>query len=130
MEKFIKNSSQYRSFKCFFILTAFDEEAEATVNSGNTACMLIATSWVVLMTSVSRFMDVSRALAIGLISRLVGYCEVVYLKSWVKHDDTLDAFGIHGLVGIAGAILIGVFANPEINGGAGLLYGNAAQVWV
>ena len=130
MEKFIKNSSQYRSFKCFFILTAFDEEAEATVNSGNTACMLIATSWVVLMTSVSRFVDVSRALAIGLISRLVGYCGVIYLKSWVKHDDTLDAFGIHGLVGIAGAILIGVFANPEINGGAGLLYGNAAQVWV
>ena len=92
--------------------------------------MLIATSWVVRITPASGFVDVSGALAIGLISGLVGYWGVVHLKSWIKHDDTLDAFGIHGLVGIAGAILTGVFANPEINGGAGLLYGNAAQVWV
>ena len=89
-----------------------------------------AISGLVGITPASGFVDVSGALAIGVISGLVGYWGVVHLKSWVKHDDTLDAFGIHGLVGIAGAILTGVFANPEINGGAGLLYGNAAQVWV
>ena len=89
-----------------------------------------AISGLVGITPASGFVDVSGALAIGLISGVVGYWGVVHLKSWVKHDDTLDAFGIHGLVGIAGAILTGVFANPEINGGAGLLYGNAAQVWV
>ena len=89
-----------------------------------------AISGLVGITPASGFVDVSGALAIGIISGIVGYWGVVHLKSWVKHDDTLDAFGIHGLVGIAGAILTGVFANPEVNGGAGLLYGNAAQVWV
>ncbi len=89
-----------------------------------------AVSGLVGITPASGFVDVSGALAIGVISGLVGYWGVVHLKSMIKHDDTLDAFGIHGLVGIAGAILTGVFANPEINGGAGLLYGNAAQVWV
>lgn len=89
-----------------------------------------AVSGLVGITPASGFVDVSGALAIGVISGLVGYWGVVHLKSMIKHDDTLDAFGIHGLVGIAGAILTGVFANPEINGGVGLLYGNAAQVWV
>lgn len=89
-----------------------------------------AVSGLVGITPASGFVDVSGALAIGVISGLVGYWGVVHLKSMIKHDDTLDAFGIHGLVGIAGAILTGVFANPEINGGAGLLYGNVAQVWI
>ena len=89
-----------------------------------------AVSGLVGITPASGFVDVTGALAIGIISGLVGYWGVVHLKSMINHDDTLDAFGIHGLVGIAGAILTGVFANPEINGGAGLLYGNAAQVWV
>jgi len=41
----------------------------------------------------------------------------------------LDVFGIHGLVGIFGAIATGFLANPEINGAAGLFYGNSGQVW-
>lgn len=89
-----------------------------------------AVSGLVGITPASGFVDVSGALAIGIISGLVGYWGVVHLKSMIKHDDTLDAFGIHGLVGIAGALLTGVFANPEVNGGAGLLYGNPMQLWV
>ncbi|GAB5408641.1 MAG: ammonium transporter [Balneolaceae bacterium] len=89
-----------------------------------------AVSGLVGITPASGFVDVSGALAIGIISGLVGYWGVVHLKSMIKHDDTLDAFGIHGLVGIAGALLTGVFANPDINGGAGLLYGNPGQLWV
>ncbi|RNC85617.1 MAG: ammonium transporter [Balneola sp.] len=89
-----------------------------------------AVSGLVGITPASGFVDVSGALVIGVVSGLVGYWGVVHLKSWVRHDDTLDAFGIHGLVGIAGAILTGVFANPEINGGAGALYGNVGQIWV
>jgi Amt family ammonium transporter len=46
------------------------------------------------------------------------------------YDDTLDAFGIHGVAGTLGAILTGVFADPSINeAGKGLLYGNPWQVW-
>jgi len=49
----------------------------------------------------------------------------------LKYDDTLDAFGIHGLVGIWGSLATGIFANPAINPQAsGLLYGNWKQVFV
>lgn len=89
-----------------------------------------AVSGLVAITPASGFVDVSGALAIGVLGSIVGYWGVVHLKSMMNHDDTLDAFGIHGLVGIAGAILTGVFANPDVNGGAGLLYGNPMQVWV
>ncbi len=95
-----------------------------------------AVSGLVGITPASGFVDVSGALAIGVISGIAGYWGVVHLKSMVKHDDTLDAFGIHGLVGIVGALLTGVFANPEItlgdpaDGPRGLLYGNPMQLWV
>ena len=89
-----------------------------------------AISGLVGITPASGFVDTSGALAIGIISGIIGYWGVVHLKSMVNHDDTLDAFGIHGLVGIAGALLTGVFANPAVNGGAGLLFGNPGQVLV
>lgn len=89
-----------------------------------------AISGLVGITPASGFVDTSGALAIGIISGIVGYWGVVHLKSMVNHDDTLDAFGIHGLVGIAGALLTGVFANPAVNGGAGLLFGNPGQVFI
>ncbi len=55
---------------------------------------------------------------------------------WLKHklgyDDSLDVFGVHGIGGIVGAILTGVFADPAIGGeaAAGMLYGNPGQLWV
>ncbi|NME69513.1 ammonium transporter [Flammeovirga aprica] len=87
-------------------------------------------SGLVGITPASGYVDVSGALAIGLISGVVGFYGVVKLKKALGYDDTLDVFGIHGLVGIVGAILTGVFANPEVNGAAGLLYGNPGQVLV
>ena len=52
------------------------------------------------------------------------------MKPKFGYDDTLDAFGIHGVGGLLGAILTGVFADPAINeAGKGLLYGNAGQLW-
>lgn len=89
-----------------------------------------AISGLVGITPASGFVDVSGALAIGVLSGLVGYWGVVHLKSMMNHDDTLDAFGIHGVVGIFGALATGVFANPEVNEGAGLLYGNPGQLWI
>jgi len=81
------------------------------------------------ITPAAGYVDVTGALAIGLGSSLVGYICVVKLKNWIRYDDTLDAFGLHGMVGIFGAIATGIFANPAINGGTGLLYGNPSQVW-
>ncbi|OHX68234.1 ammonium transporter [Flammeovirga pacifica] len=87
-------------------------------------------SGLVGITPASGYVDVSGALAIGLISGAVGFWGVIKLKEKLGYDDTLDVFGIHGLVGIVGAVLTGVFANPEVNGAAGALYGNPGQVLV
>jgi ammonium transporter, Amt family len=88
-----------------------------------------AVSGLVGITPAAGYVDVTGAFAIGIISSLVGYFGVVILKSFAKHDDTLDAFGMHGLVGIAGAILTGVFATNVINpDGSGAIDGNFMQV--
>jgi Amt family ammonium transporter len=88
-----------------------------------------AVSGLVAITPAAGYVDVTGALAIGAIGSLVGYWGVVKFKSFTGHDDTLDAFGMHGLVGIAGAILTGVFATSVVNiDGAGLIDGNPWQV--
>lgn len=86
-------------------------------------------SGLVAITPAAGYVDVTGALIIGAIGSLVGYWGVVKFKSFTGHDDTLDAFGMHGLVGIAGAILTGVFATSAVNpDGAGLIDGNPWQV--
>ena len=66
------------------------------------------------------------AFLIGIMGSVVGYLGVVKLKEYFGHDDTLDAFGMHGLVGIAGALLTGLLATPAIDSGAsGLFYGKS-----
>ena len=87
-------------------------------------------SGLVAITPAAGYVDVSAALCIGILGGLVGYFGAVKLKKILKYDDTLDAFGVHGLVGIAGALATGVFANPEINEATGMLYGNPEQLWV
>jgi len=81
------------------------------------------------ITPAAGYVDVTGATAIGLGSGVVGYICVVKLKNWIRYDDTLDAFGLHGMVGVFGAIATGIFANPAVNSGTGLLYGNPSQVW-
>ena len=88
-----------------------------------------AVSGLVGITPAAGFVDVQGAMIIGVVSGLVGYWGVVKLKDYFGHDDTLDAFGMHGLVGIAGAILTGMLANPAVNAdGVGGFYGNWGQV--
>ncbi|NQY10506.1 MAG: ammonium transporter [Flavobacteriales bacterium] len=84
-------------------------------------------SGLVAITPAAGYVDVSGALCIGLLGGLVGYLGTVKLKKMIGYDDTLDAFGVHGLVGILGALMTGILANPAINEGTGLLYGNPAQ---
>lgn len=88
-----------------------------------------AVSGLVAITPAAGYVDTAGALAIGAIGSVVGYWGVVKFKSFTGHDDTLDAFGMHGLVGIAGAILTGVFATSAVNpDGAGMIDGNPWQV--
>lgn len=83
---------------------------------------------LVAITPAAGFVDFQGALIIGSISGVVCYLAVTYLKELLKYDDALDVFGLHGVGGLVGAILVGVVANPEIGGGAGSAYGNDMQL--
>ncbi|MEW5727256.1 MAG: ammonium transporter [Pseudomonadota bacterium] len=87
-----------------------------------------AVAGLVAITPASGFVGPSGALVIGLVAGVVCYWGATGLKHALKYDDSLDAFGVHGIGGIVGAILTGVFAMESIGGTAGLLEGNAGQV--
>ena len=75
-------------------------------------------------------MNISGAMIIGIAAGVIPFFAVAKLKPMLGYDDTLDAFGIHGIGGTIGALLTGVFADPAINeAGKGLLYGNPGQLW-
>ncbi len=84
---------------------------------------------LVAITPAAGFVDFQGSLVIGAAAGLICYIAVKHLKEMLKYDDALDVFSLHGIGGIVGAVLVGVFANPEIGGGAaGLLYGNPDQL--
>ena len=73
------------------------------------------------------------AFCIGLITPIICFFMVAVVKQKFKYDDALDAFGVHGIGGIVGSILTGVFATQFVtgDGGAeGALYGDWHQLWV
>lgn len=83
------------------------------------------------ITPAAGYVDVCGALIIGLGAGIFAFYGVYKLKKILKYDDSLDAFGVHGVAGIWGAVATGIFANPNVNElGAGLLYGNPIQVWI
>jgi len=89
-----------------------------------------AVAGLVAITPAAGFVNISGALIIGLAAGIIPFFAVALLKPKLGYDDTLDAFGIHGVGGTLGAILTGVFADPAINeAGKGLLYGNSGQLW-
>lgn len=58
---------------------------------------------------------------------------VAYVKPKLKYDDSLDAFGVHGIGGIVGSVLTGIFATQAITGQDGVegaLYGDWNQLWI
>jgi Amt family ammonium transporter len=73
---------------------------------------------LVAVTPAAGFVDPKGAFIIGLIGGPVCYLGATWLKHTLKYDDSLDAWGIHGVGGIVGALLTGVFANVAINGAA------------
>src|SRR5882762_4549739 len=87
-----------------------------------------AVAGLVAITPASGFVGPLGSLAIGAAAGIVCYWGVTGLKHMFGYDDALDAFGVHGVGGIVGALLTGVFAVEQYGGTAGLLEGNAAQV--
>ena len=83
------------------------------------------------ITPAAGFVGVSGAMAIGAIVSIICFCMVAYVKPKLGYDDSLDAFGVHGIGGIIGAILTGVFASPFIQTAySGAIYGNYRQLSV
>ncbi|MFQ5766072.1 MAG: ammonium transporter [Rhodospirillales bacterium] len=89
-----------------------------------------AVAGLVAITPASGFVAPVGALIIGLAAGAVCYWGAVVLKPKLGYDDSLDVFGVHGLGGITGALLTGVFAVEAIGGTPGLLEGNTAQVLI
>jgi len=86
---------------------------------------------LVAITPAAGFVNLPASLVIGLVAGVLGFYGVAVLKQKVGYDDSLDAFGVHGICGIWGALATGIFANPAITEGAkGLIYGNPKQLWV
>ena len=86
---------------------------------------------LVAITPAAGFVDLTGSLIIGIGAGVLGYIGVAVLKPKFGYDDSLDAFGVHGLCGIWGAIATGLFANPAINeAGKGLFFDNPHQLWI
>lgn len=86
---------------------------------------------LVTITPAAGTVGVGGALIIGLIGGIAGLWGVVTLKKWLKVDDTCDVFGVHGVCGIVGCLLTGVFTSASL-GGTGYAEGvtMAHQVWI
>jgi Amt family ammonium transporter len=87
-----------------------------------------AVAGLVAITPASGFVGPLGSLVIGAAAGIVCYWGVTGLKHMFGYDDALDAFGVHAVGGIVGALLTGVFAIEQYGGTAGLIEGNAKQV--
>jgi ammonium transporter, Amt family len=91
-----------------------------------------AVAGLVAITPASGFVDPRGALIIGVAAGVICYWATTSLKHALRYDDSLDAFGVHGIGGMVGAILTGVLAVAWVGGEgkSGLIDGNPHQVLV
>ena len=97
------------------------------IHTGKPTALGLATGILVGLVSITPgagFVTPMAAIVIGIIAGIVCY-EAVMLKGKLGYDDSLDVFGVHGVGGITGALLTGVFASV---GATGLLLGNSHQL--
>jgi Amt family ammonium transporter len=83
---------------------------------------------LVAITPAAGFVAPGGALIIGLAAGAICFWGATWLKNRLGYDDSLDCFGVHGIGGIVGAVLTGVFAIEAIGGTAGALEGNWGQI--
>ncbi|MBI5492712.1 MAG: ammonium transporter [Deltaproteobacteria bacterium] len=128
--------------------------ASSTFLATNTAAAAAALSWMVAewahrgkptllglasglvaglvsITPASGFVGPVSALVLGLAAGVICYISVSFIKPLFGYDDSLDAFGIHGVGGIWGALATGLFATVAVNsaGANGLFFGDSALLW-
>lgn len=91
-----------------------------------------AVAGLVAITPAAGFVNVGGALGIGAGVSVICYFFVAVVKNKCGYDDSLDAFGVHGIGGLWGALATGLWATKTVNaaGADGLLFGNAMQLWI
>jgi len=84
------------------------------------------------VTPAAGFVTPMGAICIGIGAGVIPWLSVTYIKTLLGYDDTLDAFGVHGVGGIWGVIATGIFATKAVNpaGADGLLHGNPVLLWI
>jgi Amt family ammonium transporter len=87
---------------------------------------------LVAITPASGFVTPMGAIWIGIGAGVFPWLAVTYIKNLLGYDDTLDAFGVHGVGGMWGALATGIWATKAVNpaGADGLLYGNPGLFWI
>lgn len=80
---------------------------------------------LVAITPACGFVNASGAILIGLLGGMIPFLAVYKLKSWLKYDDSLDVFGVHGVAGTLGLLLTGLLADSSVN--ANLVNGAAVK---
>ena len=89
-----------------------------------------AIAGLVGITPAAGFVDPMGGLFIGIGAGFAAFFFSTAVKKALGYDESLDVFGVHGIGGIVGAVLTGVFAVEAIGGTAGVLEGNFAQLWI
>ena len=89
-----------------------------------------AVAGLAAVTPAAGYISVVPAIAIGVAASVFCFLGATIIKTKLGYDDSLDAFGVHGIGGIVGTLAVGVFASKAINaaGNDGLLYGNPGLV--
>jgi ammonium transporter, Amt family len=86
---------------------------------------------LVAITPAAGFVGINASLIIGVAAGVLGFFSVARLKQKLGYDDSLDAFGVHGMCGTLGALATGLFADPNVNAnGTGLFFGNPQQLLI
>ncbi|CVK20252.1 ammonium transporter [Sporomusa sphaeroides] len=109
-----------------WVLTEWLQHGKPTILGAASGCV----AGLVAITPAAGFVSLIPAVIIGLGAGIICFLAVAVLKTRLGYDDSLDAFGVHGIGGTWGAIATGLFASTAVNpaGADGLFYGNPGQL--
>jgi Amt family ammonium transporter len=125
---FIATNTSAAAAALVWLLIEWIVAGKPTVLGGATG----AVAGLVAVTPASGFVTPFSALTIGALAGAVCFVSVSVVKQKFRYDDSLDAFGVHGVGGAVGALATGLFAQKAVNaaGADGLLFGNASLLGV
>ncbi len=109
-----------------WVVSEWLQHGKPTILGAASGCV----AGLVAITPAAGYVSPLSAIALGALAGVICYAFVSIIKQRFGYDDSLDAFGVHGIGGTWGAIATGIFASKDINpaGANGLLFGNPDQL--